>query len=161
MGAAFSMFGILFVDSIIGAFLALRMMFDATELTREALSRMEGEETDYSKYKTFLEERLEKARASAFENWVLFTLSEKGNSGKEELVQILNRTFNPSYIPIVSEFDAKLGTGVDFDSEFEVIMAPLLDGMYVDDEDGVYRATVKGKTRIERMNKTLRYTSMH
>jgi Co/Zn/Cd efflux system component len=161
MGAAFSMFGILFVDSLIGAFLALRMALDAVELTREVLSRMEGEKTDYTKYRTFLEERLEGMRTSAFENWVLFTLREKGESGKEELVQALNYTFSPGYVPILSEFNVRLGADVDFDSEFEAIMAPLLEGGYVDDEGGVYRATVKGKTRVGRMFKTLRYTSMH
>jgi divalent metal cation (Fe/Co/Zn/Cd) transporter len=161
LGAAFSMLGILFVDSIIGAFLALRMALDAVELTREVLSRMEGEKTDYTKYKTFLEERLEGIRTSAFENWILFTLREKGESGKEELVQALNYTFSPSYVPILSEFNVRLGADFDFDSEFEAIMAPLLEGGYVDDEGGVYRVTTKGKTRVGRMFKTLRYTSTH
>lgn len=161
LGAAFSMFGILFVDSIIGAYLAIKMALDAVELTKEALSKMEGEETDYSKYRTFLEERLERVKTSAFENWILFTLREKGESGKEELVQSLNYTFNPSYVPIVSEFNVKLGADVDFESKLEAIMAPLLEGGYVDDESGVYRVTMKGKTRVWRMFKTLRYTSMH
>jgi divalent metal cation (Fe/Co/Zn/Cd) transporter len=161
MGAAFSMFGILFVDSLIGEFIALRMALDAVELTREVLSRMEGEKTDYTKYRTFLEEKLEGMRTSAFENWILFTLREKGESGKEELVQALNYTFSPGYVPILSEFNVRLGADIDFDSEFEAIMAPLLEGGYVDDEGGVYRATVKGKTRVGRMFKTLRYTSMH
>ena len=160
LGAAFSMFGVNFVDSLIGALLALRMAMDAVELTREALSRMEGEETDYSKYKTFLEERIEGVITSAFQNWILFTLRDRGESVKGELVQALNYTFSPGYVPIVSEFNVRLGANVDFDSEFEAIMAPLTEGDYVVEQGGVYRVTGRGKTRVERMFRTLRYTSM-
>jgi divalent metal cation (Fe/Co/Zn/Cd) transporter len=48
IGAVFSILGVHFIDALIGAYIAVCILKDAVGLSREAISSIKGEETDFS-----------------------------------------------------------------------------------------------------------------
>jgi hypothetical protein len=159
-GAIFSMFGIPLVDSLIGAFIALRMASDGVELVGEVLSRREGEETDYSKYRTFVEAGFEKHRDASFRTWILYTIRDLEAPRREEIILALKRVYAPDYVPIMTEFDLSVGRDFDFDAAFGHLVKPMLDDGLISEEGGEYRLTRKGVSMVESTFRTLRYTSL-
>ncbi len=63
---------------------------------------------------------------------------------KDELVNSLERTFKPKYIPILSEFEFSLGAGFDFEKEFDNLIEPLLDKKLLVKKDDTFILTKEG-----------------
>jgi Co/Zn/Cd efflux system component len=156
-GALFSIFGIHFVDSLIGAFIAVRISLDAVELTKMALSRAKGEDTDFSRYQTFAGKKWQEYKLESFRNWLLYTLMENGESTREQLLNFLNMTYKPKYIPIISEFEVGIGRDFDFEGEFERIIRPLLDKNLVVRKGDEFLLTKMGSGKIESTFRMLKY----
>ena len=94
IGAIFAIYGIYFIDSLIGLFVGAGIFRDAVSLLREAISAERGEEEDYSKeYSLPMQEMWEEVNLMAFRNWILFT-----SWGKNKPVQIL---FHPSRVLLI------------------------------------------------------------
>ena len=157
MGAVCSMFGIHFVDALVGAFIAVRVFVDGFGLSKEVFFSIKGEETDFAKYPLPLEKRWRLGRLETFRTWVLYSIKEDHLTSKHELVRSLERTFKPRYIPVLSEFKFSLGDGVDFQREFDSIVQPLLDEKFVVQRNGNLILTPDGENRVERVFKNLRY----
>ncbi len=91
-----------------------------------------------------------------FRNWILYSLYKGKLSTKQELVDSLEKTFRPSYIPAAfNEFS--VGTDVDFDADFSDLIKPLIDEAYIVETNSAYSLTSKGKTFIKDTMDTLRY----
>ncbi|KYH37589.1 MAG: cation transporter [Candidatus Bathyarchaeota archaeon B24] len=157
IGAVFSVFGIHFVDALIGTFVAARILVDGFELSKEALSSMKGEETDFSKYEIPLERRWRLSKLETFRTWVLYSIKEDNLNTKEELINSLERAFKPKYIPIISGFKFALGKGFDFEKEFENIIKPLLEEKFIVKKGENFILTEDGKRRVCRIFKSIRY----
>ncbi len=156
VGVIFSIFGIYWVDAIVGAFIAVRISIDGISLTREVDKSMSGQQPEFSKFKLPIEKRLEQARLDNFRNWILYSIYKDKLSTKQELVCSLEKTFRPSYMPAVfNEF--RIGTGVDFEDNFSDLIKPLIEAAYIIETNGVYSLTSKGKTFIKDTVDTLRY----
>jgi len=157
IGAVFSVFGIHFVDALIGAFVATRILIDGFELSKEALSSIKGEETDFSKYEIPLERHWHLSKLETFRTWVLYSIKEDNLNTKEELINSLERTFKPEYIPILSEFRFALGKGFDFEKEFDNLIKPLLEEKFIIKKGKNFILTEDGKSRVGRIFKSIRY----
>ncbi|MCD6470033.1 cation transporter, partial [Candidatus Bathyarchaeota archaeon] len=119
IGAIFSVFGICFVDALIGTFVATRILIDGFGLSKEAFYSIRGEETDFSKYEIPLERHWRLNKLETFRTWILYSIKEDGLNTKEGLIDSLERAFRPKYTPILSEFRFSLGKGFDFEKEFD------------------------------------------
>ena len=126
IGAISSIFGIYFVDALIGAFVTVRILIDGFELSKDALSSIKGEATDLSKYKIPLEKHWHLSKLETFKIWILYLIKEDNLSTKEELINSLERTFKPNYIPVLSKYRFNLGEEFDFEKEFKNLIKPLL-----------------------------------
>jgi cation diffusion facilitator family transporter len=62
VGAVFSLFGIYWVDAVVGGFIAARITWNGLGLTRQAISSMKGREPDFTKFKLPFEEKIEMKR---------------------------------------------------------------------------------------------------
>jgi len=157
IGAFFSVFGVHFVDALIGAFVATRILIDGFELSKEALSSIKGEETDFSKYEIPLERHWHLSKLETFRTWVLYSIKEDNLNTKEELINSLERIFKPKYIPILSEFRFALGKGFDFENEFDNLIKPLLEEKFIIKKGKNFILTEDGKSRVGRIFKSIRY----
>ena len=156
VGVIFSIFGIYWVDAIVGVFIAVRISIDGVSLTREVSKSMKGQQPEFSKFKLPIEKRFEQRRLDNFRNWILYSIYKGKLSTKQELVDSLEETFRPSYMPAVfNEF--RVGTGVDFEDNFSDLIKPLTEEAYIVLTNGVYSLTSKGKTFIRDTIDTLRY----
>ena len=157
IGAIFSIFGIHFVDALIGAFVATRILIDGFELSKEALSSIKGEKTDFSKYEIPLERHWHLSKLETFRTWVLYSIKEDNLNTKEELINSLESAFKPKYIPILSEFRFALGKGFDFEREFDNLIKPLLEEKFIIKKGKNFILTEDGKSRVGRIFKSIRY----
>jgi len=157
IGAVFSVFGICFVDALIGVFVATRILIDGFELSKEALSSIKGEETDFSKYEIPLERYWHLSKLETFRTWILYSIKEDGLNTKEELIDSLERTFKPKYTPIPSEFKLSFGKEFDFEKEFDDLIKPLLEERFIIEEGKNFILTEDGKSRVDRILKTIRH----
>ncbi len=156
VGAVFTLFGIYFVDAIVGAFIAVRITIDGADLTREVIRTMKGHKPELSKYKLPFEERIAQRRLDNFRNWILYAIHNDKIGTKEEIVCSLETTFRPSYMPAVfNEFTA--GKDMDFSEDFQDLVKPLLDDSYLTFAEGKYCLTAKGKTYIKDTVDTMRF----
>jgi cation diffusion facilitator family transporter len=156
VGAIFSIFGIPLVDGLVGAFVAGRILVDASGLSREMLLSMKGEEINLSKYEMPLEKEWELSKLETFRIWTLYSIKEEKLKSREELISMLEKTFNPEYVPIISEFRFSLGKSVDFHESFDVIVKPLLSrGLLIQQKDG-YSITNEGVSFVNRTMKSTR-----
>ena len=156
-GAIFSMFGIYFVDALIGGFVIFRILKDAIELLKEVLSSIKGEKTDFSKYKVPFEKHWHMNRLQTFRIWILYSIKEDGLYTKDELINALEMTFRSGYIPILSEFKFTLGKGFDFREEFNNLIKPLLEQNLLVKKDDTFVLTRDGKKRVEKAFKSIRF----
>jgi divalent metal cation (Fe/Co/Zn/Cd) transporter len=99
VGVIFSLFGIYWVDAVVGAFIAVRISIDGISLTREVAKSMSGQQPEFSKFKLPIEKQFEQRRLDNFRNWILYSIYKGKLSTKEELVDSLEKTFRPSYFP--------------------------------------------------------------
>ena len=157
IGAIFSIFGIHFVDALIGAFVATRILIDGFELSKEALSSIKGEKTDFSKYEIPLERHWHLSKLETFRTWVLYSIKEDNLNTEEELINSLESAFKPKYIPILSEFRFALGKGFDFEKEFDNLIKPLLEEKFIIKKGKNFILTEDGKSRVGRIFKSIRY----
>ena len=149
IGAVFSIFGIHYVDAVIGAYIAIRILKDGFELSGEALSSMKGEEPDLSKYRTPLEAHYERHKLESFRSWILYAIKEEHLKTKADLIRSLEKAFKPGYVPILSEFEFSLGAGFDFEAEFDELVSPLVANDWLRKENDTFALTEEGEKRIE------------
>ena len=157
IGAFFSVSGIHSVDALIGSFVAARILIDGFELTKEALSSFKGEETDFSKYEIPLEKRWHLNKLETFRTWILYSIKEDNLNTREELIDSLRRAFKSKYTPILSEFRFALGKGFDFEKEFDNLIKPLLEEKFIIKKGKNFILTEDGKSRVDRIFKSIRY----
>jgi Co/Zn/Cd efflux system component len=157
IGAIFSLNGMYFLDSLIGSFISIRILIDGIGLSKETISSLKGEETDFSKYSSRMEKYWEHNKIESFNNWIMFTIKNNGRATKNELVCSLMKTFQPEYIPIFSEFKFSLGKGVDFEKEFSTIVKPLLDKKFLIEKDENFILTKDGEKHIKQVFKNIKY----
>ena len=93
VGVIFSLFGIYWVDAIVGAFIAVRISIDSVGLTREVNKSMKGQQPEFSKFKLPIEKRFEQRRLDNFRNWILYSIYKDKLSTKQELVASLRKDF--------------------------------------------------------------------
>lgn len=161
-GAVFALFGIYFVDALIGFFIAIGIFKDAVGLLKEAISTSKGEEEDYSQYKLPLEECWEENKIMAFQNWILYTLWSGERKNRSEIVSSLNTAFNPdNYIPVLSELKATCSETHDFKGVFEELVRPLEKHGLLIMEYELYRLTEKGSEHLEDFMSNFDYYDVH
>lgn len=156
VGAVFSIFGIHWVDAIVGAFIAIRISIDGVDLTRQTIRSMKGEKPDYNQFKIPFAEHIGAKRMETYRNWVLYILKNEKACTKQAIAASLLKTFRPSYMPAVfSEFT--MGKNFDFEANFDEIVKPLIENCYLQETDGVYSITESGKTYLKDLMETSRY----
>ena len=151
IGAIFAIYGIYFVDALIGLFVGAGIFRDAVSLLREAIFAERGGEEDYSKeYKLPLQECWEENRLIAFRNWILYLLWEDQQRTRKEIVSSLDSTFHPdNYIPVLSELKATGSKPYDFDGKFKNLIKPLIEKELLIEEIEEYLLTEKGKEHLK------------
>jgi len=157
IGAIFSVFGVHFVDALIGAFTAARILTDGFELSKETLSSIKGEQTNFSKFETPLEKHWHLSKLETFRTWILYSIKEINLNTKEELINSLERTFKPKHTPIIGEFRFALGKGFDFEKEFDNLIKPLLEEKFIVKKGKNFILTEDGKSRVSRIFQNIRY----
>jgi len=157
IGAIFSMFGIYFVDALIGAFVASRILMDGFSLSKEVLSSVKGEEIDFSKYKMPLEGHRHLSRLETFRAWILYSMKEDNLTTKEELIKSLERSFKPKYTYILSEFRFRPAIDINFEKEFDDIIKYLLEENFLTKNGENFALTEDGRKRVDRIFKKIRY----
>jgi len=156
VGVLLSIFGVHWVDAVVGGFIAIRICMDSFGLTREAYKAMHGEKTEFSKFKIPFEKQIEQRRFETFRNWVMYSIHEDKLGTKQEIVNSLEKTFRPSYMPaLFTEFT--VGREFNFEDNFSHIMKPLIENEYVKESTGTFAITDKGKSYIKRTVSNLRY----
>jgi divalent metal cation (Fe/Co/Zn/Cd) transporter len=156
-GSVSSMLGIYLVDPIVGGLVAAKILIDGIGLLREAIGSIRGEELDLSKYRLPLEEQWQRGKIQTFQTWVLFTMTEDGLNSRSEIIRSLEETFERAYVPVLSEFDYRLGRDVDFDREFDGLVGPLVESGLIRREDGAMHITEKGSRVTRNLTRNLRY----
>jgi len=157
IGAISSIFGIYFVDALIGMFVTVRILIDGVELSKDALPSIKGEATDLSRYKMPFEKHWRLSKLETFKIWILYSIKEDNLSTKEELINSLKRTFKPKHISMLSKYGFNLGEGFDFEKEFENLIKSLLEEKFIIKKDKNYILTEDGKGRIDRIFRSIRY----
>jgi len=157
IGAIFSIFGIHFVDAFVGGFVATRILIDGIKLSKETIASIKGEEVDLKKYKIPFERDWELSKLETFRTWMLYSVKELKLKTRNELVQELERTFKPKYVPILTEFKFSLGKGFDFEESFDTLVNPLVENDLLTMRNGTFLITDKGGKRITELTRSLRY----
>ncbi len=157
IGAIFSIFGIHFVDALIGGFVATRILIDGLGLSKEAFASIKGEDIDLEKYEVPFERHWRMSKLETFRTWILYSVKELELKTREELVDELNRTFKPKYVPILTEYKFRLGEGFDFEKSFGTLVNPLLEKGLLNKRNGDFQVTDHGKKRITELTKNLRF----
>lgn len=156
-GAIFSTFGIHFVDALIGGFVAVRILVDGIRLSKETLASIKGEDVDLEKYEVPFERHWRMSKLETFRTWILYSVKELKLKTRNELVNELQRTFKPEYIPILTEYRFRLGEGVDFQKSFDTLANPLLENGLLHKRNGDFLITDKGEKHISELTKNLRF----
>jgi hypothetical protein len=159
VGALFSIYGVHYVDAIIGTIIAGRMLIDGGELIKEARSSMKGEETDFDRYEGYLERSVRMRQMDGIRTWVLHFLNEEGPSSEESVLEEVESTFKREYIPILSEFRPTPMVGMDFEADLPNLMEPLLEEGMVERKEDVLAITPRGKRRLQTSFNTMRFLS--
>ena len=157
IGAVFSIFGIHYVDALIGAYIAVRILKDGAELTGEALSSLKGETPDLARYPAPLEKHWEQSKLESFRGWILYAIAEHHLRTKDELIEALNRVFKPGYLPLLNELYFDLAGGIDFDREFDALMEPLLTQKLLRQDGAAFLLTREGQRNVRRIVEHMRY----
>jgi len=152
-----SFFGVYFFDSLIGIFIALRLILDATALTREAIRSASGEALNLSKYGTFFEKRWNKKWIQSYKLWILYSITEYKLNTKAELIDMLEKTFSHGFVPILSDTELNDGIKYDFNAHFDELIQSLKERSYVSESKGIYNITEKGKSFLEHQCRVLRF----
>jgi cation diffusion facilitator family transporter len=157
IGAILSTFGIHFLDALIGGFVAIKILLDAIDLSRETISSIKGEEIDLEKYEVPLEVQWQTSKIETFRAWILLSIKEEKINKREELINELVSTFKPKYVPILSEFRFSLGEGFNFEESFDTLINPLLEENLLIKKNGEYIITDKGNKHISGLTRIVRF----
>jgi Co/Zn/Cd efflux system component/predicted transcriptional regulator len=160
VGAMFSIFGIHYVDAIIGMVIAGRMLIDGGALFQEARSSMKGEETDFGKYEGYLERSVRKRQLDGIRTWVLYYLREEGPTTEEKVLQNIESTFKREYIPFLTEYRSTPILGMDFEADLPALLEPLLEKGLVERKNEVLAITSKGNRQLQSSFNTMKYLSL-
>ncbi len=161
IGAIFSIFGIYYVDAIVGAVVAFRIFTDAIGLLKDAIHSMKGEETDLHKYKTPVGDYVQDGKMKAFRIWVIYDVWTRKIVSKDELINSLENMYTKTYIPVLSELNLIPEDKVGFENEFDKIMDPLIKRKYISQEGSNYIVTESGIKRFKHFNDLFRYYDVH
>jgi cation diffusion facilitator family transporter len=157
IGAVFSIFGIHYIDALIGAYIAVRIFKDGAGLTGEAVSSLKGETPDLARYPAPLEKHWEQSKLESFRGWILYAIAEQHLRTKNELLEALNRVFKPGYLPLLNELSFDLARGIDFDREFDALMEPLLTQKLLRQDGDAFLLTRTGERSVRRIVEHMRY----
>jgi len=157
VGAVFSIFGIHFLDALIGGFVAVRILIDGISFSKETFASIKGEDVDLEKYEIPFESHWRMSKLETFRTWILYSVKELELKTRDELVDELTCTFKPEYIPILTEYKFRLGEGFDFEESFDALVNPLLDNGLLKKNEGDFLITDKGEKRITELTKNLRF----
>jgi Co/Zn/Cd efflux system component len=157
LGTILSVSGLHFVDALIGVYISFRILKDAFELIKEAFATMKGEGTNLDKYKYPFEEQWHLSKLESFRLWILYAIKENKLKAREEIIGNLKETFDPEYMPVMSEFKFGLGKNFDFEGKFDVIIKPLLDSKLLVEYRGVFSLTEQGERYLGKRFSIIRY----
>lgn len=157
VGAIFSIFGIHFVDALIGGFVAVRILIDGIRLSKETFASIKGEDVDLEKYEVPFERHWKMSKIETFRTWILYSVKELKFKTRNELVNELKHTFRPEYIPILTEYKFRLGEGFDFEESFEALVNPLLEKGLLNKQNEDFLITEKGAKHVTELTKNLRF----
>ncbi|MBI5679361.1 MAG: cation transporter [Methanobacterium sp.] len=164
IGAIFAIYGVYFVDALIGLVVGANIFKDATSLLREAISAQQGEEEDYSaEYKLPLQQCWEENQLMAFRNWILYTLWTKKSKTRPDIIISLKKVFRPdNYIPVLSELNATCTEHYDFEGEFDNLLHPLKEHeLLVEEIDEEYVLTENGEEHLKKFIHNFKYYDVH
>jgi Co/Zn/Cd efflux system component len=164
IGAIFTIYGIYFVDTVIGIIIGVNIFKDAVGLLREAISAQKGEETDYSQeYKLPLQACWEENQLMAFRNWILYTLWANESKNRADIIESLKRVFRPdNYIPVLSELNATCSEHYDFDGQFKDLVHPLKENeLLIEEIDEEYYLTEDGEKHLKKFITHFKYYDVH
>ena len=156
-GAVFSIFGIYLVDAFVGGFIAMRILFDGIRLSKETIASIRGEEIDLKNYEIPFEKQWELSKLETFRTWIIYSLRDLELKTRDDLIQELEQTFKPEYVPILTEFKFSLGKGFDFEKSFDDLVNPLMEHNLLINRNGDFHITDKGITQVTELKRTLRY----
>ena len=156
-GAVFSIFGIYLVDAFVGGFIAMRILVDGIRLSKETIASIRGEEVDLKNYEIPFEKQWELSKLETFRTWILYSLRDLELKTRDDLIQELEQTFKPEYVPILTEFKFSLGKGFDFEKSFDDLVNPLMEHNLLINRNGDFHITDKGITQVTELKRTLRY----
>ena len=157
LGAAFSFFGIYYVDAIVGAIVAFRIFTDAVGLLKDAIHSMKGEETDLHKYKTPVENYVQEGKLKAFRIFAIFSVWARANKNKEEIISSLETMYTQTYIPVLSELGLIPEDEYGFKTDFDKIMDPLLKRKFITEDHGNYNVSKSGIKRFKHFVDLFKY----
>jgi cation diffusion facilitator family transporter len=161
IGAIFSIFGIYYIDAVVGAVIAFRIFTDAVGLLKDEVHSMKGEETDLHKYRTPVGDYVEEGKMKAFRIWVIFAILARELKNEEKIVGSLEEMYTHTYIPVLSELNLIPEEKIGFKNEFDKIMDPLLKRKFIVKENGNYQVTESGIKRFKHFNDLFRYYDVH
>ncbi|MGD6809694.1 MAG: cation diffusion facilitator family transporter [Candidatus Bathyarchaeia archaeon] len=156
IGAVFSIFGIYWVDAIVGGIIAVRISIDGINLTRQIIRTLKGEKPDYSQFKLPFEKVISNRRMETYRNWVLYIVKNEKHCNRQAIVASLEKTFRPSYMPKVFS-EVAMGKDFEFSENFDQIIQPLIETCYLQETEGSYCLTESGKTYLKDLIDTAKY----
>jgi Co/Zn/Cd efflux system component len=156
-GAIFSVFGIYLVDAFVGGFIAMRILVDGIRLSKETMASIRGEEVDLKNYEAPFEKQWKSSKLETFRTWLLYSVKELKLKTRDELIQELERTFKPKYVPILTELKFSLGKGFDFEESFDNLVDPLVENYLLIKRNGDFFITDNGIVHMTELKRSLRY----
>lgn len=157
IGAIFSIFGIYFVDALVGAVVAFRIFTDAIGLLKDAIHSMKGEETDLHKYKTPIEDYVQEGKLKAFRIWVIYAVWARELKNHKEIIDSLTEMYTKTYIPVLSELNLIPEEKFGFEKDFDRIMTPLVKRNFLTMENDKYQVTRSGIKRFKHFLDLFKY----
>ena len=145
------------MDVFVGGFIATRILVDGVRLSKETIASIRGEEVDLKNYEIPFEKQWESSKLETFRTWLLYSVKELKLKTRKELIQELERTFKPKYVPILTEFKFSLGKGFDFEESFDNLVNPLFESNLLIKRNGDFFITDNGIARMIELKRSLRY----
>lgn len=137
--------------------MAVRIVIDGMKLSKETVASIKGEDVGLEKYEVPFERYWRMSKLETFRAWILYSVKELELKTRNELVNELNRTFKPEYVPILTEFTFSLGEGVDFEKSFDTLIDPLLEKGLLKKRNEDFLVTDKGDKTVTELTKNLRF----
>ncbi|MBU7043014.1 MAG: cation transporter [Theionarchaea archaeon] len=155
-GAFFSLMGIHFVDALVGIYISVKIVTDGIDLGREVISFAHGNQPDFSKYTYILEPFWKRTRMECMRTWMLYSLTPQ-SATREEIIHIMENTFQNTYVPIISEFGINGEELLDFSTRIDEFIEPLIEEELISCTEERFMVTEKGLKFIRSRVKNMRY----